>query len=543
MINTNIHYLQTVIKLVSSFLFLYLYSTLILFQSYIPDLYTRLDTNDSFVNTYFLLWTNFWYLAPFYFALFIFLPINTVYWSLSLLLYSVYTVELSDFITSNLTWKAFELTQFNTLLTNSLNKYHPFIFFASTLLLHYSTLTVGSVNKKQQYVFTKKLKITKTFNTKLFKTNLVALVLGGIWAFQEASWGGFWNWDSSETFGLLFLLTSLYLTHTRLTLARFYELTSIILTYTYSIVIVYCFIQLNFDLVSHNFGAKFFYFFNNSLFYEEVIIFSLTILTVFSYRWWTHVKVLKTLTYRIRYHYVQPSSNYLYTVVIWLLLIIVLLYSCSQLLSYFLFNLLQINVFNFLFSLEYWVALLLILFNFLFAQPSQLSIITYLMLTINTLNTLPLLILNVPWNLNKFKLLHNLLVLTLLINIAGYYMNFIIWFFKQRQFFLILDNLVLSQTHLLLTCDTVFVNISSTLSGTDTVCNWWNLLFQYNSVSTNSFFLLITNTGCFSLYQLTFGWVNSFIFINTPYVNYLYLLTIITLLLYDNFYKQPLPYS
>ena len=38
----------------------------------------------------------------------------------------------------------------------------------------------------------------------------------------------------------------------------------------------YFFIQLNFELVSHNFGSKFFFFFNNNLFSMEVIF--LTIL-------------------------------------------------------------------------------------------------------------------------------------------------------------------------------------------------------------------------------------------------------------------------
>ena len=92
----------------------------------------------------------------------------------------IYITELSDFITLNLTWKAFELSQFNTLLTNSLNKYHPFIFFTSTLLFYYSTLTVVYINKKQPYLVTKKLKIIKISNAKLFKINLVALTMGGV---------------------------------------------------------------------------------------------------------------------------------------------------------------------------------------------------------------------------------------------------------------------------------------------------------------------------------------------------------------------------
>lgn len=35
---------------------------------------------------------------------------------------------------------------------------------------------------------------------------------------------------------------------------------------------MYCFIQLNFDLISHNFGVKFLHLFSNSFFYKEVLL-------------------------------------------------------------------------------------------------------------------------------------------------------------------------------------------------------------------------------------------------------------------------------
>jgi cytochrome c biogenesis factor len=42
---------------------------------------------------------------------------------------------------------------------------------------------------------------------------IITLFMGSWWALQEGSWGGWWNWDPSEVFGLLFLLAYLYLIH------------------------------------------------------------------------------------------------------------------------------------------------------------------------------------------------------------------------------------------------------------------------------------------------------------------------------------------
>ena len=30
--------------------------------------------------------------------------------------------------------------------------------------------------------------------------------MGGLWAYQEGSWGGWWDWDISEVFGLFIYL-------------------------------------------------------------------------------------------------------------------------------------------------------------------------------------------------------------------------------------------------------------------------------------------------------------------------------------------------
>ena len=41
------------------------------------------------------------------------------------------------------------------------------------------------------------------------------------------------------------------------------------------VVFSYFFVQLNFELASHNFGSKFFFFFNSNLFFAEILVFAL----------------------------------------------------------------------------------------------------------------------------------------------------------------------------------------------------------------------------------------------------------------------------
>lgn len=51
----------------------------------------------------------------------------------------------------------------------------------------------------------------KTFSWQLITVFLINLTLGGYWAFQEYTWGGWWNWDGVETPALLYILYFMWL--------------------------------------------------------------------------------------------------------------------------------------------------------------------------------------------------------------------------------------------------------------------------------------------------------------------------------------------
>ena len=235
-----------------------------------PDLNTRAMVNDAVFGSYYFWWTSLTYLPLFFFGLTlisftIFTKIKTRSPQLIFLFAStiIYSTELTDYILLNVHWDAMDYSTFgvNTLLTNTLNRYHPFVFYFSTVLLG-SSLVIISINYRPKCAFYLPYSLRSLYFLfyAVILVNLIALWMGSWWALQEGTWGGWWNWDSSEVFGLLVSLSALWILHSSSTLVTVEHLRRKIIISTSSVMAIYFFIQLNFDLVSHNFGAKFFFF-------------------------------------------------------------------------------------------------------------------------------------------------------------------------------------------------------------------------------------------------------------------------------------------
>jgi heme/copper-type cytochrome/quinol oxidase subunit 1 len=91
---------------------------------------------------------------------------------------------------------------------------------------------------------------------------------------QEGSWGGWWNWDPSEVFGLLTLLFFISRIHKVFSKQNFSKNVLNDLTFFVILFQIYFFTQLNFDLVSHNFGTKIDNFIDNTNLYTLLILLS-----------------------------------------------------------------------------------------------------------------------------------------------------------------------------------------------------------------------------------------------------------------------------
>lgn len=259
------------------------YGTLVL-----VDFVTRFNLNDAFVSSLYVMWVFLYYLATFFFSsafVYLYLQYNTlcflnlVYILPLILIYLSYTVELFDFTSFNFNLPTSVLPDMgvNILLTNMLNRYHPFIFYASVINISGCLLVLIFLkNRNVSYrLLSLKTEILVRSNFWTLVLNFLALYLGAWWANQEGNWGGWWASDSSEMLGMLFLTISLIFLHSK-TVASEHgrHLTWGIVFLNISFAFYY-FLQINYELVSHNFGAKFFFFFNNNLWSATIILWSL----------------------------------------------------------------------------------------------------------------------------------------------------------------------------------------------------------------------------------------------------------------------------
>lgn len=220
------------------------------------------------------------------------------------------------------------------MLQNPLNKYHPAIFFLSYLFILTSVYTPNSFTSHKHffYVFYQKPTYEGLNTRKLgmyWALISISLYMGAWWALQEGSWGGWWNWDPSEVFGLLILTKLLLMFHLQTSKQNF--LLNTITTYSTSslIITIYLILQMSYTLVSHNFGLSL-------VGYGYVnIFFTISLLVNIYFYFYINVKYSKSYIYLLNifnHSYSNQKTKQLktYTIVNYLVIILIMyLYSLS----------------------------------------------------------------------------------------------------------------------------------------------------------------------------------------------------------------------
>lgn len=494
-----------------------------------PDMYMRINPNENSINQYFFFWTSLTYL-PSFFSLLTLLVFNQStnglkggYVNTLTLILVLYNIELVDFQIASTISEVFDTTQtsFNFLLTNNLNKYHPFIFYVSAIL----TLTLFtrlSVPHQSWSIFTQiaSIKISRQITQSVIWINLFALYLGSWWALQEGTWGGWWNWDASEVFGLLFALFSLRLVHTSTPLNTYKELYVWLRLVMYTLILTYFFIQLNFDLVSHNFGAKFFFFFSNNLFFIEVLLIATTSISLLGRSLLTSNNqwLLTSHTVRTRVSWKMLSRSPVFWLVpaLYFLLSLLMVNSFLPLLNYFWWNFFQINLFN---SEIYSCSILLLIIFFLI----------WLTPTSNTSSTLalsfmywesPLSILVATWNreIGALAYLHFLLTAFFILNICSHDTSFIYFYTLDTTEALLFDKRLFYPLQPLLTCDNFEIALAlNYLTPVDgAIISNYNLIYHANIPLVNSFTLLANQETTLNLYHLSWSSLAVILYIESP---------------------------
>lgn len=106
-------------------------------------------------------------------------------------MFLLYSFEVCDFLSLNLNSNILNLniTDINLLLNNNLNKYHPFIFYLSSIFFFIYVFIILNnffIKNKLFHISVLLLNSKKyIFNSLII--NIIALFLGSYWALQEGT--------------------------------------------------------------------------------------------------------------------------------------------------------------------------------------------------------------------------------------------------------------------------------------------------------------------------------------------------------------------
>lgn len=466
--------------------------------------------NEPFLNVYYFWWINLSYIF-FFFVSLLFTCFNStinrypLFFILGFFLfYEFWFLEFKAIIGSN---PQLELVttlnpQINLLLTNTLNKYHPFIFYSSlTLSCWMIIFFLNTFYKHQNFPLNLGLNQIVSCSFTVISTSLGTLMLGSWWALQEGTWGGWWNWDSSEVFGLLpflFLIRFYHIPLQDYSAWRVYIYLVVSLSVT---ILFYLMLQLNFDFISHNFGSKFFFFFNSNTM-SLLVLFFMGLLALRFLRYSRIFKNNLTLFKTINF---PETSNYFintYTTLFlnWLFTLWVYL-SFINFLQFLPFSHLLIPSTTpissiFFVNILIFVLLLLNLITFSTTVRVDYRVFKILPVSITTPVITPLLFKNpTPLFLLHFIILWFTYLNLLLHDITIYY-----WSFNSTNFLDITINLLTLKTNVVFSLDTWQVDGSESVFSPTR----FNSLSWYTRNLTNTFlsnkFLLLATTSSFTNY-------------------------------------------
>ena len=303
----NFHLLLNLCIYITSFI---LFSNLYIFKtfenSYFFNMLNRIILDEFYISNFYYIWGNFSIMFILFILIFftifsfksalLFNKLVTVF----LLFVQLYYFNIFDyfFLNTYLFNNDYQLKNYNILLNNNVNKIHPILLYSSLYFIFFN-LFLNKLCLPYLHVNVNILKSLYSLPLLIFYLSFT-LMLGSWWAFQEGSWGGWWDWDISEVFGLFILANMLKLLHDDL-IHNNRNVYLFSMTHYYTILLIfYFFMQLNFSLISHNFNL------NLSSNFISNFLFMSIILIIFVSKLKTYIKNLTfynfyTINYRVSF--------------------------------------------------------------------------------------------------------------------------------------------------------------------------------------------------------------------------------------------------
>lgn len=260
-------------------IFLNLFTFKFLETSYINSLILKITLDNFYFFNFYFIWSNFFYMFVFFslYSLLFFFFKNfrisaRLFFKMSFINIILYfnIIEYFFFNAYNFNLE-FLLCDYNILLNNTINKIHPIILYTSLYYVFYSYFIFKWTNI---YMHTNFNFLKFIYTTSIcFNYTFFTIFLGSLWAFQEGSWGGWWDWDVSEVFGLFLMLNIAKLFHKNYVNVTKASVSFELFNCICYLSIFYFFMQLNFSLISHNFNLNFLPVFTSNFFYLCCIFF------------------------------------------------------------------------------------------------------------------------------------------------------------------------------------------------------------------------------------------------------------------------------
>ena len=380
-----------------------------------------------------------------------------------------------------------------------------------------------------------------SFNTQwqwIFLFNFFALFLGSWWALQEGTWGGWWNWDPSETLGLLVIMSIFFLLHGNFTIANlWWWLTKKQFLLTL-LLMAYFFIQLNFEIISHNFNFKLFRFFNNDLLFLELF---LIFLLLFSKKWCAvlHCWVTFYTTVPITLPAVKTIGFRVLSLLLTSLFINILVLSFLPIVNYFSWNFFALPISYKIADVKFFIFLISLYLYFFFARLPFLNWFLTLFL-VTTYSNFLFFVFFLPYQ--KIRQIHFSLVLLFGVNLFSLYFDFLSWTYNPVIDLLLTNsNFLYEQSHHWTIAEGVIdrTTANSDEQGFYTLC--WTISGLTNIWEVNSFNLFFSHSTLCNFYSVIFEYFPSYILIELHNIINLNLITICFIFLFViNWFSQHL---
>ena len=370
--------------------------------------------NDFYINSFYVLWTSFWYIPTFMLILLLIFSLNTtllnrfsigvfIFFLLSCLLTHYQNLNAHNFLQDNLG------EHFNILLSNSINKFHPALFYTS-LLIVVNVYTSNIIISTNSFTMNTLIKSFSYYTNKSIIIIIFTLFLGSWWALQEGSWGGWWNWDPSEVLGLLVMLIHLVYLHRSVKLYNYITSVQYINLCWQLIFFAYIFIQFNFDLVSHNFGTRVDQFIDSS--HNFLLIILITVIGIVNvfYRYRANIE-----NFNLNTELPLNKFHLTWSILIFGLIVFVSLSSFSLLINDFFWKIAQVNILNTNKLTYYFTPMIIALLLMRLWSLSFYLVIGYFTITSSTVVVLLLVIMVQARQVNLFHIFLITLLFSMLI--------------------------------------------------------------------------------------------------------------------------------